>query len=327
MPINFAIIGTGKIARRSLAPALNEINEASFWSVLSRSQKRAESFASQYGALSSNPAYSSYSDLLTDTNLDAVIITTPDKLHAEYGIEAAQAGKHVLMEKPMVTDAEDGKRLISICRENQVKLGVAYHLRWHSGHRKLAFKVHNGELGKLHHMRVQWTSKAEDDSNWRANNRLGRWWSLAAVGTHCLDLIRWMMVPSCGEVIEVKGLIANNFWNSPNDETAIISMKFESGATAEITSSVLFDSTPAVEIYGRKGKAICKDTLGPHGKGEIYFNEKDLKYNPMNPYPGEIADFVKAIQNGRRPEVDGKEGLKNIQILLKATPRSDAHPN
>lgn len=318
MAVNFAIIGTGNIAQRALAPAVKNVEGARLWSVLSRDQKRAEEFAKRHGAMSSKPAYASYTQLLEDPKLDAVIIATPDKIHAKQGIEAAQAAKHVLVEKPMVTNQEDGQRLTNICREQNVKLGVAYHLRWHSGHRKLAQNVHEGKLGVLHHMRVQWTNQAEDDSNWRAHQEVGHWWSLAAMGTHGLDLIRWMMVPNCGEVTEVESIIGRDFWRSPHDEMALVMLKFESGATAELVTSVLFSSVPAMDIYGRKGMAICRSTLGPHGKGDILINGDKMEYGPVNPYEGEVADFVQAIDENRSPEVDGREGLQNVKILLQA---------
>jgi len=320
MPLNIATIGTGKIADLSLTPAIRNVEGIQLWSVLSRDRKRAQDFAELHGAASPNPIYTDYVSLLADRELDAVLIATPDKLHGEQIIQAARAGKHVLVEKPMVTDLKSGQTAIAACSEVNVLLGVAYHLRWHAGHRKLFRAICDGVLGKLHHMRVLWTFQASDDSDWRASEPLGRWWSLA-VGTHCLDIIRWIMVPNCGEVIEVQSLIARDFWASQSDETACILLRFESGATAELTSSALFESDPKVEIYGRKGSAVCCGTFGPHGRGEIFLNGEPLLYDPSNPYEGEIADFVAAIKEGRAPEVDGEEGLRNVEILVQADPR------
>jgi 1,5-anhydro-D-fructose reductase (1,5-anhydro-D-mannitol-forming) len=171
-------------------------------------------------------------------------------------------------------------------------------------------------------MRVQWTWKSQDDSNWRAKSDVGRWWGLAGVGTHCLDLIRWVMLPSCGEVVAVTSHITRNVWNGENDETAMVLLEFESGATAELTTSVLFHSEPSVEIYGSEGSAIGRGTLGPLGGGTLQWKGEAFPFDSVDPYAGEMKDFADAIRTGRDPEVSGEEGLRNVEILLEAAPRS-----
>ena len=146
-----------------------------------------------------------------------MIIASPDKLHAPQAIAAANAGKHVLVEKPMVTSRQDGETLLEACRAADVKLGVAYHLRWHRGHRALHRAVNEGEFGDIRHMRLQWNAQALTGDNWRTRPEVGKWWSLAGVGTHCLDQILWFMLPSCGEVVDLKSIIASSVWDVPHD--------------------------------------------------------------------------------------------------------------
>ena len=318
MNINIGIIGPGRIADAVLAPSISQVDGAVLWSVLSRDLTRAAAFAETHNAASGNPAYTDLKQLLADPELDAVIVATPDKLHAEQVIACAEAGKHVLVEKPMATDVADARAMVDACQAADVRLGVAYHLRWHNGHRKLVELVRSGGLGNLRHMRVQRTWKADDASNWRASPEVGRWWSLAGVGTHCLDLIRWVMVPSCGEVVSIKSIISSAVWKGPHDETAVVSMRFASGATAEFCSSVLFKSPHKAEIYGDDGYALCEETLGRDGKGSIELNGEPLDFQAADPYAGEIRDFVTAIRENRPAEVDGTEGLRNVELLVAA---------
>lgn len=168
------------------------------------------------------------------------------------------------------------------------------------------------------HTRAHWTFQAEDDSNWKAHKEVGRWRGLARVGTQALDLIRWAMVPNCGEVVEVNSTISREYWGSPHDETAMVNLKFESGATAELTTSVLYESESELQVYGREGSAIFRNTLGPHGGGNIEIMDESLDYAKVNPYEGEIADFVRAVEQGGELEVPGTEGLKNVEILAQA---------
>ncbi len=318
MPLNFAIVGIGRIADEQLAPALAAAEDACLWSVLSRDAGRAKAFAQRHGARAATPAHTDLDALLADPDLDAVLIASPDRLHAEQAIAAAGAGKHVLCEKPMATERDDALAMVRACRDADVRLGVAYHMRWHAGHRALAGLAHRGGLGDLRHMRLQWARRHQSDANWRARPEVGRWWGLAGVGTHCVDQVRWFMTPTCGEVAEVKSVISNAVWGSPHDETAVLALKFENGSTAEICTSVLFDAPRRMEVYGSEGHALCDNTLGPTGDGEIVTGAGPLAYTPVNPYLGEIADFVAAVREGRDPEVAGEEGARNVEILLAA---------
>ncbi len=319
-PVRFAVVGPGAIADRKLVPALHQVAGARFWSVLSRDGARAADFAARHGAAAPRPAFTDLGDLLADPELDAVILATPDRLHAEQAIAAARAGKHVFVEKPMATSVEEARAMIEACRSAGVQLAVAYHLRWHAGHRLLARQVHEGALGAIRHMRVLWTYRAGGADNWRASSEVGRWWSLAGVGTHCIDLVRWMMVPGAGEVVELRALTTHAVYKGPHDETALLALRFASGATAEIATSVLFDSTPSVEIYGASASAACEGTLGPHGAGRVRSRGEELAFTPTDPYAGELADFVAAIHEGRPPEVDGHEGMRNVELLVEAAP-------
>ena len=323
MTLNVAIAGPGNIAHHCLAPALSKVRGAVFWSVLSRDSKRALNFAKTHGAKAPNPTPVDLKAMLEDPDLDAIVIATPDKLHADQTIACAKAGKHVLVEKPMATDVSSARAMVQACETAKTCLAVAYHLRWHDGHRMLVAAIRKGKLGNLRHMRVHWTWNAGDASNWRASEEVGQWWSLAGVGTHCLDMIRWIMVPTCGEIVSIKSLISKHVWGGPHDETATVSILFESGATAEFYSSALFDSPCHVEIYGDRGYALCDETLGRQGKGIVQINGKPMKFRFMNPYEGEIRDFISSIIEKRPPEVDGIEGFHNVELLERISTNSN----
>ena len=317
-PLRFAMIATGGIAETALAPAVKNAAGAELWSVLSRDAGRARDFAERHDAASPRPAFTDIDALLADPELDAVIIASADALHAEQCIAAAAAGKHVLCEKPMATSAADALRMAEACRNAGVRLGIAYHMRWHRGHRDLAAAAHAGRFGTLRHMRAQWSMRAPDDSNWRARSEVGRWWGLAAVGTHCLDQVRWYMLPSCGEVTRLTPVITRSVFRGPHDETALLALELESGATAEICTSVLFDAPKRMEVYGSEGYALFDDTLGRYGTGRIVTNRGEHAFQPKDPYTGEVEDFVCAVREDRDPEVNGEEGARNVALLEEA---------
>ena len=319
MPLKIAMIGTGRIAENKLLPALEKTDKAVLWSVLSREKSRAGEIAKRFSAQSAAPAHDDLDTLLADPDLDAVLIATPDKMHAEQAIAAAKAGKHVFSEKPMTTSIEEADAMVAACKDAGVKLGVAFHNRWHAGLRKLHEAVSEGQLGDLRHMRVQWSFLAPDAGNWRAGTDVGKWWGLAGVGTHCLDQILWFLEPTCGEVVEMKSIITKDVWKGPNDETALITMKFASGATADLCSSVLFQAPTRFELYGSRGYATGEDVVFTTGGGTMQLNGKPWDFTPNDPYQLEIEDFAAAVAEDRAPEVDGEMGRRNTEILVRAT--------
>ncbi len=320
LPIRMAILGTGGIAEQFLAPALSQTPNVSLWSVLSRDVRKASEFASRHGARSPTPAYDSLDKLLQDPALDAVLIATPDKLHASQAIAAARAGKHVFCEKPMATSVLEAYAMVEACAQAQVSLGVAYHLRHHAGHKLLVERVRSGSIGRVRHVRAQWTYPAADASNWRASNDVGRWWALGGVGTHCLDMVRWILTPTAGDVVTLKALTSSPRFHSKHEEIACISMGFNDGSTAEIFASVLFKSTRRVEIFGDSGYATAEHTLGPRGTGTITLNDEVLSYEPTDPYVGELEDFARAVRTKTLAAVDGREGFRNVELLCAAVP-------
>ena len=319
MSINVGIIGTGRIAHLQLAPAMQHVKGARFWSVLSRDDDRAAEFANLHGAVAPVNAYSSLSAFLADPSLEAVIIATPDGLHAQQAIAAARAGKHVLLEKPMATTIEDAAAITETCTEERVKLGIAYHLRWHDGHRKIAEQLHNGAFGQPRYARAIWTWQAEDNSNWRASRELGQWWGLAGVGTHCIDLVRWMLLPLCGEVTQSCSLIDKSKYGGPHDETASVSLQFGESVVADITTSVVFSTPSRFELHCDEASVVCEGTLGPGGDGTILINNAPLEFEVVNPYVGEIQNFIDAIEGKARIAVPGAEGQRNVEILMQVS--------
>jgi predicted dehydrogenase len=320
MKLNISLVGTGNIVENGHVQAIGIAKSVQLWSVLSRDILRAKEFAQKHAACSPNPAHDQLKSLLSDPDLDAVIIATPDKLHCQQAVAAAEAGKHVLLEKPIATNLEDAQAIVDACERNGVILGLCYHLRWHDGHRKIVSQAHEGDFGELRHVRAMWAWHAPDNSNWRAGSELGRWWSLAGVGTHCLDLARWTLTPSCGEITKFSSTVSKERWGGPHDETALLSGCFESGATMELCSSVLFDAPTRFEIYGTKGFAICESTLGRKGAGRIWTNSGSVEFEVRSPFIGLLEDFCDAIMKKRAPEVAGAEACRNLEFLIRADP-------
>jgi 1,5-anhydro-D-fructose reductase (1,5-anhydro-D-mannitol-forming) len=313
--MKIGIISTSRIADRAHAPAINALQNAELWSVYSRSRDRAFDFAKRHEASAPNPAFDDLDAFLSDPQLDAVVVTSADKLHSDHVIACASYGKHVLVEKPFATDIASGQAAIDACKANNVVLAVAYHLRWHPGHRQLLQHLRQRTIGDVQHFRFLYTWLAGDGSNWRARDEVGQWWSLGGTGTHCLDLLRWFGGQSFSNVVKRTATVRSGTWSN-HDETAILTYEFANGMTAEVTSSVLFDSPSRFEIFGTEGHAVCEATAGDLGAGRIEIAGKPMQFTPQSPFEGEIGDFISAIENNHEPEVSGETALENVNELV-----------
>jgi predicted dehydrogenase len=320
--IHFGLIGPGKVAGQFLAPALSQTHGACLWSVLGRDRVRTHTFANQHGAVAPHPAYVSEDEFFADPGLDALLIASPDHSHAQYVAAAIERGKPTFVEKPMCATVAEGRQIAEISLARRVPVGVGYQLRHHYGLQQMVERVQDGALGTPHHMRVQWTYKSPQGAwHWRAQRGPTQWWSLGAFGTHCLDLIRWTLVPLCGEIMYTRSLTANAILRAENDETAVAVFQFASGATAELISSVLFDSEMRVEIFGTDGTAVAEDVLGPSGGGSVTVRDIEIPSHPRNLYSAEMEHFAACARNRSAPAVDAVEGFRNVQLLTEIESR------
>jgi predicted dehydrogenase len=315
--VGVGIIGTGAIASGGHAPAINAVEETSLVAVLSRDEKRGQDFAQEHNA-SNAKVHTSLDSFVHDSAIDVAIICSPDALHAEQAKACLQAGKHVLLEKPMTLNVKEAEELIRLAEPKKLVLAVGFHLRSHEGLRALHQQVVQGEIGKLRHIRAIWAFSQYDDSNWRAKEDLAKWWSLSAVGSHCIDLTRWF-AQDTDDWEQFAVTIANNVWDGRHDETAVIAAQFASGPTIEITSSVQFGPYNRLELFGDKGQAICEDVMGRAGAGEIRVNGELLSFEAVSPFEKELENLVECIKTGESPTADGAVGLRSLKDLLLAS--------
>ncbi len=236
--LGIGIIGTGNIASGGHMPAILSNSNVQLVSILSRDMNRGLSFAKSHN-VKDIAVHTNILEFVKNPNLDIVIVCSPDSLHYSHATICIESGKSVLLEKPMTTTMEDCNSLLSVAQKHDVKLAIGFHLRHHVGHRILFDKIRANAIGTIRHIRIIWAWPQKDDSNWRAKDDLTSWWSLSAVGTHCLDLARWF-VGDFDEWQSLKALTSNLIWAGPHDESALLIGMLKSGTTVEVTSSIQY---------------------------------------------------------------------------------------
>lgn len=315
--MNIWIIGTGNIANGWHAPAIVSSNNLKLVAVLSRNLNRGQEFIKKFN-FNDASIYTDIEKFTNDKSIELVIICSPDGLHFEYAKKCLEAGKHILLEKPMSFNINDCNQLIKLAQEKNLILATGFHLRHHTGHNELLKKITNeNAIGDIRHIRAIWAWPQENDSNWRAKDELSKWWSLSAVGAHCFDMVRWIS-NNFNDWESLKSIINNNIWNGPNDESAVIAGKLSSGITVEIVSSIQFGPYNRLEIFGSNGHAICHWTFGREWKGEISINGNNISFKPINPFYAQIQNVFHSIKNWETLIADWNVGLINVKDLSLA---------
>jgi predicted dehydrogenase len=184
MTLGIALLGTGSIADQAFAPAVQATAGAQLVAVLSRDQHRGAAFAQRHAI---PEVYDDLATLLRSPQVDAVIVATPDATHEPQVIAAAQAGKHVLCEKPMTTTVAGCQRMAAVIRASGMTFAMGYTWRFNQGARTIKALIDAGTIGQVRYARGLLSTQAQDPAGWRAQQAEARYWALSGVGTRRLN--------------------------------------------------------------------------------------------------------------------------------------------
>lgn len=323
--LRLALIGCGRIALKH-AESIVALPEADLVAVCDVVPELARNFADKYGAA----PYTDYAEMLARRDIDAVTIATPSGLHAEIGIKAAQAGKHVLVEKPMAMTLRSADALIEACRNAGVKLGVIHQNRFNDSVRLLRQAVEGGRFGKLTHGQATVRWNRNDDyyiqAPWRGTKHQDGG-VLLNQSIHNIDLLQWMFGPA----ESVFGYTATFMRNIEMEDMGAAVLKFKNGAIGLIEAASTIYPTNIEEtlnVFGETGSVIIGGIAvnriqtwefpnGEAEKEEIFSSQAE---DPPSVYGfghrNLILDFIQAVREDREPAVPGEEGRKALEIIL-----------
>jgi predicted dehydrogenase len=305
--LKWGLIGAGDIAQKRVAPALRDAPASELVAVSRARPELAESFAKTFGA---TRWYARSDELLADREIDAVYIATPVHLHAAQTIAAAEAGKHVLCEKPMAMDVRECDRMIAACRANHVRLGVAYYRHFYPAIVRIKAIVSSGEIGEPVLAQIEafeWCNlQPGQPRSWFMKKAEAGGGPMFDFGCHRLEVL----IDLFGPVRRVTSTVANVVFDREVEDTAIALLQFERGtcATLAVTHAAI-ESRDTLRIFGTKGsihvavlnKGDVRVIPGPDERCEAHPPAANL-HQPL------IEDFVEAVLAGRDPIVNGEIG-------------------
>ncbi len=333
-PLGCAIVGCGMIARFH-AQALAEVPGTRVAALVSRGRANAQALADKLG-LQCDIA-TDLAPVLARPDVDIVIVTTPSGAHLEPAVAAAQAGKHVVVEKPLEITLERCDRIIGACDRHGVQLCTIFPSRFGDANRALKAAVEAGRFGRLTlgETTCKWWRPQSyyDEGGWKGTKALDGGGALMNQAIHNVDLLLWLM----GPVTHITGFTATLAHERIEvEDTAVACLRFASGALGviEATTSVYPGLPKTVAVHGDRGTAVIEqddvlrweftpETAEDRAVRERFAVKTGASGGSSNPaaishqgHARQLGDFVEALRTGRRPLVDGREGRRAVEVIL-----------
>jgi predicted dehydrogenase len=296
-----------------VAPALHDLALSEFVAVSRAQSDLAESFAKQFGA---KRWYSDWHDMLRDGEIDAVYIATQVHLHAAQTVAAAEAGKHVLCEKPMALNVAECEQMIAACRANNVKLGIAYYRHFYPVIHRIKRLIESGEIGDPVLVQInafEWFNPMpEHPRSWLLNRQLAGGGPMFDFGCHRIEVL----LDVFGGIRNVKATVANVLFDREVEDTAAAVFQFDRGTCGMLTvSHAAHEPQDSLSVFGSRGSVH----VAVLNEGNVRVkNEKGERTESHPPAPNFhqplIEDFIRAILENREPAVGGVTGRQVASV-------------
>lgn len=311
-PVRVAAVGIGWWSGE-LADAIPRGTNLALVTCATRSSDKRAAFATRYGCRQAE----SYAAVLKEPEVEGVLLTTPHTLHADQIVAAAEAGKHVFVEKPFTLTVDDGRRATEACRRAGVVLAVGHGRRRQGANRALKTLIQDGSLGRV----VQLEANISSDSGfkmkpggWRTDPREQPAGAMTGLGIHHVDTYQYLL----GPIARVAAFSARQVLRDIDiyDTTGII-FEFASGVIGYLgTGFVVANRTNLLAVHGTEGQAFAEgeaSRLSLRKKGES--QASPVVVRAVDWIAEQLAEFGRCVREGVRPEVGGDEGTANVAVL------------
>lgn len=331
--IRWGVIGAGGIADRRTIPGMMLCDNAELVAVMEINQELAEKCRAKWGC---KKAYTNEADLLADPEIDAVYIASPVALHAAQAMAAADAGKHILIEKPLALTSAEGQKVVDYCAEKGVKIAAGFMMRFGAYAQAMKAAIAEGKIGRPVSVSSMFSCWYPDiPGSWRQTKAHGGGGSLMDMGVHCIDLIQYVLG---SKVCSVTSFCDTLSFRYEVEDSATVLMRLENGAHCVVQSNFnIPDSVPAsrLHIFGDGGSLLADGILNQVDGGTLdaifvrqdaYDAQQDKKTAERmdipvefgNMYTREIESFSRSLLTGAPPEVPAQDAVDAQRIIEAA---------
>ncbi|MBE5749939.1 MAG: Gfo/Idh/MocA family oxidoreductase [Clostridiales bacterium] len=335
--LRFGVIGAGGIADRRTLPGMMLANNVEVVAVMEIDAELSEKLRKKYNA---KYAYTNAEDLVKNPEVDAVYIASPVVFHCKQAMLAADNGKHILIEKPISMDIEEGEKLLQYCENKGVKVAAGFMMRFGAHVMNMKKAVEEGKIGQIVSGYSQFTLwLPQDAGNWRLVKSKSGGGSLMDMGVHCIDLIEYI---TGSRVVEVGAFNDTVVFGYDVEDSSTVILKLENGAQCVVQTNFNIPDEIAkwrLEFFGTKGRLMGDTIIGQVDGGRLnaaYVEEnvgysatqnhseikgEELKGEFGNMYTREVESFADSILNDKPLVVPASDAL-HVQKVIAAAYKS-----
>ncbi len=314
--VRYAVVGLGHIAQTAVLPAFANAEENSVLAALVSEDPVKQRLVGETYSIKQLYSYEEYEQLLHSGLIDAVYIALPNHMHCEYTVRAAQAGVHVLCEKPMAVTEDECQRMIAACEANDVRLMIAYRLHFDPSNLRAIEQVQAGKIGEPRYFLSAFSLQAKEGGI-RLRSATGGG-SVYDIGIYCINAARYLFQD---EPLRIRAISVSS--KDPRfrevDEMTSAILEFPGERLAAFTCSLGAADVSMYRIVGTKGKLLAEpaydyaeDLIHHWSIGDETYQEHFPAHDQFGP---ELVYFSQCVQMGEQPEPSGYEGLADVRII------------
>ena len=311
-PLRIGILGAARIAPMALVRPARQVPEAKVVAVAARDPARAQAFAAKHGV---PRVHATYADLIADPEVDAIYNPLPNNLHCQWSIRALEAGKHVLCEKPLASNAMEAERMVIAAASSGCVLVEAFHYRYHPLAARLKAIIDSGELGTVRHIETHFCIPLVRPGDIRYRYDLAGGATMD-VGCYAISLLRFLAGAE-PEVVRAEARLS-----SPNvDRWMAANFRFADGRTGRITCALLSAALVRASaiVRGDRGELRVLNPYAPQFLHRLTVRTAQRtvveRLHAEPTYTHQLRAFVRAVRTEEALPTEAGDGLANMQVI------------
>ncbi|WP_232492335.1 Gfo/Idh/MocA family protein [Novosphingobium kaempferiae] len=317
--IGYAVVGLGYYATRQIMPNFAGCEHSSLVALVSGTPAKLDQYGAEYGIPKTHRySYADFDRIRDNPDIDAVYIVLPNSLHAEYTVRAAQAGKHVMCEKPMATSVAECETMIAACRKAGKKLMIGYRSRFEPYNRLAIELARGGHVGPTRLITAEHGFPIQP-GQWRLDKPLSGGGSMMDIGIYSLNAARYLTGEEPVEVSAIESTDRSDPRFRTVEDRITFALRFPSGIEANCISSYS-SAHNGYRVIGTEGW-IGMEPATPY-TGQTMMIRKGNKTEPRvlpapakNQFAGQLDHLAECVLNGTTPIVAGEEGLADLRVI------------
>src|SRR6202049_1779020 len=318
--VGYAVVGLGSISQVAVLPAFAHSEKTKLVAVVSGDKKKARKLAEQFNAGHAF-SYDKLAECLSNPEVEAVYLATPQSDHKNNAVPAAKAGKHVLCEKPLAATVKQARNMVETCRRHNVQFMTAYRKYFEPGSVALKNMILKGELGRIdviHTLFAELRPFGDSSPSWLFSRELCGGGPLTDLGVYCVNTCRWLVDE---DPVAASGVswVRDRRRYKEVEEGVAFRFDFKSGLILQGTAAYSAAFSSFVHVHGEKGWAELAPAFAFEEErrisGKVGGKWFAKTFKPIDEFVLELDAFADCIQLGREPEPSGEQGFRDIIII------------